>query len=71
MKALPIQFDESIPAWEKVIYASSPRRSGVPARCAPSTPAPGRCKRFFGTTGKTPEAHWAFRSTSPLPRIKS
>jgi hypothetical protein len=31
MKALPIQFDESIPAWEKAIYAfqaETERRSG-------------------------------------------
>jgi hypothetical protein len=31
MKALPIQFDESIPAWEKAIYAflaEKERRSG-------------------------------------------
>jgi hypothetical protein len=71
MKALPIQFDESIPAWEKAIdafLAEKERRSGSTRTVDAYTRT---LQRFFGTTGKTPEAHWAFRSTSPLPRIKS
>jgi site-specific recombinase XerD len=55
MKALPIQFDESIAAWEKAIYAflaEKERRSGSKR----TVDAYSRTlQRFFGTLGKTPE----------------
>ncbi len=56
MKALPIQFDESIPAWEKAIYAflaEKERRSGSMRTVDANTRT---LQRFFGTTGKTREA---------------
>ena len=55
MKALPIQFDESIPALEKAIYAfpaEKERRSGSMRTVDAYTRT---LQRFFGTTGKTPE----------------
>jgi hypothetical protein len=55
MKALPIQFDVSIPAWEKAIYAflaEKERRSGSMRTVDVYTCT---LQRFFGTTGKTPE----------------
>ena len=55
MKALPIQFDESIPAWEKAIYAflaEKERRSGSMRTVDAYTRT---LQRFFGTLGKTPE----------------
>jgi hypothetical protein len=55
MKGLPIQFDESIPAWEKAIYAflaEKERRSGSLRTVDAYTRT---LQRFFGTTGKTPE----------------
>jgi hypothetical protein len=55
MKALPIQFDESIPAWEKAIYAflaEKERRSGSMRTVDAYTRT---LQRFFGTAGKTPE----------------
>jgi site-specific recombinase XerD len=55
MKALPIQFDESIPAWEKAIYAflaEKERRSGSMRTVDAYS---RQLQRFFGTTGKTPE----------------
>ena len=55
MKALPIQFDESIPAWEKAIYAflaEKERRSGSMRTVDAYTRT---LQRFFGTMGKTPE----------------
>lgn len=55
MKALPIQFDESIPGSEKAIYAflaEKERRSGSMR----TVDAYSRTlQRFFGMTGKTPE----------------
>ncbi len=52
MKALPIQFAESIPAWEKAIHAflaAKERRSGsmrtvdaTPGRCSTSSGRPAR-----------------------------
>jgi hypothetical protein len=55
MKALPIQFDESIPAWEKAIYAflaEKERRSGSMRTVDAYTRT---LQRFFGTLGKMPE----------------
>jgi site-specific recombinase XerC len=55
VKALPIQFDESIPAWEKAIYAflaEKERRSGSMRTVDAYTRT---LQRFFGTLGKTPE----------------
>jgi site-specific recombinase XerD len=55
MKALPIQFDDSIAGWEKAIYAflaEKERRSGSKR----TVDAYSRTlQRFFGTLGKTPE----------------
>jgi integrase/recombinase XerC len=55
MKALPIEFDESLSAWEKAIYAflaEKERRSGSKR----TVDAYSRTlQRFFGTLGKTPE----------------
>lgn len=55
MKALPIHFDESIPGWEKAIYAflaEKERRSGSKR----TVEAYSRTlQRFFGVLGKTPE----------------
>jgi site-specific recombinase XerD len=55
MKALPTQFDESIPAWEKAIYAflaEKERRSGSRRTVDAYTRT---LQRFFGALGKTPE----------------
>lgn len=55
MKALPTQFDESIPAWEKAIYAflaEKERRSGSKRTVDAYTRT---LQRFFGTISKTPE----------------
>lgn len=55
MKALPIQFDESIPAWEKAIYAflaEKQKRSGSMRTVDAYTRT---LQHFFGTLGKTPE----------------
>jgi len=55
MKALPIQYDESIPAWEKAIYAflaEKERRSGSMRTVDAYS---RQLQLFFGTTGKTPE----------------
>lgn len=55
MKALPTPFDESIPAWEKAIYAflaEKERRSGSKRTVDAYTRT---LQRFFGTLGKTPE----------------
>lgn len=55
MKALPTQFDDSIAAWEKAIYAflaEKERRSGSKR----TVEAYSRTlQRFFGSLGKTPE----------------
>jgi site-specific recombinase XerD len=55
MKTLPIQFDESILAWEKAIcafLAEKERRSGSMRTVDAYTRT---LQRFFGTLGKTPE----------------
>ena len=55
MKALPVRFGESIPAWEKEIYtflAEKERRSGSTWTAGAYTRT---LQRFFGTAGKTPE----------------
>ena len=52
MKALGIQFDESIPAWEKAIYAflaEKERRSGSRRTVDAYTRT---LQRFFGTLGR-------------------
>jgi integrase/recombinase XerC len=55
MKALPTPFDESIPAWEKAIYAflaEKQKRSGSMRTVDAYTRT---LQRFFGTLGKTPD----------------